>query len=295
MEAAFLYTGQGWQYPGMLRDVPDSAEKRLRFEEAGDVLGRRITDLDAAETMDSNENVQLCIFLAETVLTAAARERCGCLVTSGHSIGSFAAAVASGAVSFADALRLVEARGRTMEALFSAGYGMLAVHGLTHSLSDAVLAEFCAENPGAEVYAAARNEELQCVYSGRRGDLADFRGFMQKRYPVRCQLLRVKVPSHCVLMRPVSELLERLTGKMAWHALRTPYLANSTGDRVWRPEPVRRDLIDGVSRTVRWYDGVSMMQELGVERFVEISLDGTLTAIGRRCAPELQWLRLDQL
>ena len=73
MEAAFLYTGQGWQYPGMLRDVPDSAEKRLRFEEAGDVLGRRITDLDAAETMDSNENVQLCIFLAETVLTAAAR------------------------------------------------------------------------------------------------------------------------------------------------------------------------------------------------------------------------------
>ena len=93
----------------------------------------------------------------------------------------------------------------------------------------------------------------------------------------------------------VSELLERLTGKMAWHALRTPYLANSTGDRVWRPEPVRRDLIDGVSRTVRWYDGVSMMQELGVERFVEISLDGTLTAIGRRCAPELQWLRLDHL
>ena len=291
MRAAFLYTGQGWQHPGMLHELPECEEKDQYFKMASEVLGRNIEELDSRENLCSNEFVQLCIFLYETVLTKRALQLCECEMVSGHSIGSFAAAVISGTICFEQALELVQTRGRKMEEGYGSGYGMMAVQGLTHGLGAKVLENFKISDPGAVVYLAALNEELQCVFSGKQDDLQQFRECIHQNYPVKSQFIKVKVPSHCPLMHPVAELLETMTEKVDWKFVKIPYLSNSTADRVWRSGQIRLDLIHGVERPVKWYEGITMMKELGVEYFVEISGAGTLTDIGRRSYPELCWHR----
>ncbi len=295
MKAAFLYTGQGWQHPGMLHEIPECEEKDQYFEMASELLGRNVEELDSEENLCSNEYVQLCIFLYETILTQRAMQLCECEMVSGHSIGSFAAAVVSGAIDFEQALYLVQARGRKMEEGYGSGYGMMAVQGLTHSLSAKVLESFKLRDPEAVVYLAALNEELQCVFSGKLDDLQQFQMYIHQSYPVKSQFIRVKVPSHCILMHPVAELLEQMTETVDWKSVKIPYLANSTADRVWRAGQIRLDLIHGVERPVKWYEGITMMKELGVEQFVEISGTGTLMEIGRKNYPELYWYRWNEL
>lgn len=275
----------------MLHELPECEEKYQYFKLAGEVLGRSVEELDSMENLRSNESVQLCIFLYETVLTKLAMQTCDCEMLSGHSIGSFAAAVTSGSICFEQALELVQARGRKMEEGYGSGYGMMAVQGLTHGLAAKVLGDFKNDHPEVIVYPAALNEELQTVFSGKLEDLRQFREAIHQNYPVKSQFIKVKVPSHCILMHPIAELLETMTEKMEWKSVKIPYLANSTADRVWRSEQICLDLIHGVERPVKWYEGITMMKELGAEQFVEISGAGTLMEIGRRSYPELCWQR----
>ena len=135
MKAAFLYTGQGFQYKHMLRELPDCESTRRILKEAQEILNCDIRELDTEEGIRSNENTQICIFLCERIWSELVRERWDCQIVSGHSIGSFSAAVEAGALDFEQALRLVQIRGRHMEHLFPEGYGMMAVEGISPNLA----------------------------------------------------------------------------------------------------------------------------------------------------------------
>lgn len=290
MKAAFLYTGQGFQYKHMLRELPDCESTRRILKEAQEILNCDIRKLDTEEGIRSNENTQICIFLCERIWSEWIRERWDCQIVSGHSIGSFSAAVEAGALDFEQALRLVQIRGRHMERLFPEGYGMMAVEGMTSGLMEQVLGSFTSQESGRAVFLAAVNGQTQCVISGDRDSLNRLNAYIHKDYPARTHLLSVKVPSHSPLMEPVEKRLAESCQGIYWKKAGLPYLSNSRGRRVWNSQQMKEDLIQGVSRTVRWYEGVSLMKELGIERFIEIGPARVLTEIGRKNAPELCWL-----
>ena len=153
-----------------------------------------------------------------------------------------------------------------------------------------VLARFTAQESGGAAFLAAVNRQTQCVISGDSPSLNRLKAYIHKDYPVKTQLLSVKVPSHSPLMEPVEQRLAESCREIPWKKALLPYLSNSRGRRVWNSQQMREDLIQGVSHTVRWYEGISLMKELGIERFIEISPARVLTEIGRKNAPELCWL-----
>lgn len=290
MKIAFLYTGQGFQKPGMIHELPDCFYTKKYLKAAEEILGRRIDMLDASSAISSNENTQICIYLCESVWSRILKEKWQCDIVSGHSIGSFAAAVESGVLNFEKGLQLVSLRGRYMEQLFSSGYGMTAISGLTESQVKRVLMTFYDKNPEAVVFLATVNEETQCTVSGRLDWLNEFKQYVQKDYPVKLIPLQVKVPSHCSLMDPVTKILEDECDRLDFGEMRVPYICNSRGRRAWKASDVKKDLIEGVSRTVRWYDGITLMKEIGIDTFIEVGTAHTLTDIGRMTYPELRWI-----
>lgn len=290
MKTAFIFTGQGFQRPGMLHDLPDCGEKDRCLKTAEEILGRPAEELDLPESLKSNENTQICIYICETVLSRMLQEIRPCDMVSGHSIGSFAAAVQSGVLRYEDGLRMVSRRGKYMGELFPSGYGMKAVKGLTRGFMERLLDGFRTLHPDAEVFLATVNEELQCTVSGRTDWLEQFESYLHQSFPAKVIPLHVHVPSHCPLMHPVTVQLREESSRISWGRMEIPYLCNSRARRAWKTDDVRKDLEEGAEKVVRWYDGITLMKELGIETFIEASPVHTLTNIGRRSWPRLQWL-----
>lgn len=292
-KTAFIFTGQGFEKSGMLHQLPNTGDTHRKLRQASEILREPWEQMDTAEALRSNRYTQLCIYICQCIWSDFLKAHLNFEFVSGHSVGSFAAAVAGGVLKYEDGLMLVEARGAMMERMFSSGYGMMAVAGISADLMGDILEGFRAERPEACVYLATINEDRQCVLSGSRQDLERTAFFIHERYPARVTWLRVKVPSHCPLMNPVSEKLKTLCGGLSWTQPDKICIVNSTARRAWNAHQVRADLEEGVCRPVRWYDGITLMEELGVETFVEMGTAHTLTEIGKRSYGNLKWMRGD--
>lgn len=275
----------------MLRQMAGSADADRYFEEASDLLHVDVLTLDTAEALTHNANVQICIYLREMICAGRLLERESCEMVSGHSVGSFAAAGTAGVFSFREGLALVAGRGQKMQELFPGGYGMMACSGLTASRASGLADSFFRES-GIRVWPAVVNEPLQTVFSGAAADLKAFGLRVKEQFPAELTYLRVYVPSHCALMDPVSEYLKEQVNRMT---LLTPscwYLSNYEARRTKQIGRIADDFVYGVSHPVRWYDGITLMRECGVERFIEVG-GRALTGIGRNCFPECSWMTMD--
>lgn len=289
MKAAYIYTGQGFQYSGMLHELPDCISKYNIFQKVSELLHTDVLELDTETKLVNNENSQICIFVSELVWSEIVSNKIECQIVSGHSVGSFAAAVMAGTLSVEDAFLMVRKRGQMMEKFFSQGYGMMVVNGLTQNCSEELLDLFRKKTGNQRVYHATMNQSLQMVYSGWLEDLKAFKKFVQSVFPVEIRFIKVKVPSHCVLMRQITIELEKLADKFVWNDPSIPYMANTMAKRVWNAELIRQDLVTGAQYPVRWYEGISLMKEYGIENFVEVSSAETLCHIGSSEYPELNW------
>jgi malonate decarboxylase epsilon subunit len=132
MSVAFLFAGQGSQYPGMLHGLPDHPVVHVAIRRATEVLGGDALDLDTPEALNSTVAVQLALLIAGTATarTLIAEGEHADFV-AGHSAGAFAAAVIiAGTLTFEDAMHLVDLRARSMQAAYPHGYGMCVLIGL---------------------------------------------------------------------------------------------------------------------------------------------------------------------
>ena len=292
-KTAFIFTGQGFEKCGMLHQLPNTEAAGKKLRQASQVLGESWEQMDTARALQSNRYTQLCIYIFQCVWSDFLKQYCSFEFVSGHSVGSFAAAVTGGVLKYEDGLRLVEARGAMMEQMFFSGYGMMAVSGISAGLMEDILEAFRAEIPEVCVYLATINEDRQCVLSGSRQDLERIAFFIHKKYPAKVVWLNVKVPSHCLLMNPVAEKLKILCGGISWARPNKIYIMNSTARSAGNADQIRRDLEEGVCRPVRWYDGITLMKELGVETFVEVGPTHILTEIGKRSYGDLKWMSGD--
>jgi malonate decarboxylase epsilon subunit len=285
MSVAFLFPGQGSQRPGMLHDLPDHPVARDMISQATEVLGCDVLDLDASEALGSTVAVQLALLVVGATAARILVEEGGeADFVAGHSVGAFAAAAATGALAYPDALRLVDLRARAMQEAYPRGYGMGVLVGLDERTVSRLATE--AGTPEAPVHAANVNAPLQVCVAGADEALERVLDLARERGARCARRLAVPTPSHTPLMAPVATELERALAEVPMNPPTVPYLSNVGGRALRDPEEIRDDLARSVERPVRWHDATTLLFELGVRLFVELPPGRVLTDLAAAAFPE---------
>jgi malonate decarboxylase epsilon subunit len=284
MSTAFLFPGQGSQRPGMLSQLPSHRAIVDILEQASDGLQRDVRSMDTVEAFSSTINVQLSLFIAG-IATAMALESEGVKpeLVAGHSIGAFAAAVIAGALGFKDALQLVKLRAEMMEQAFPNGYGMGVVLGLDERRLAAVIEE--AYTDATPVYIANMNAPRQFTVTGNVMGLERVLAGACKAGARKVQLLPVRVPSHCELLKPVALRLQEALDKVVMKDASALYITNVNARALRSATTIRSDLHLSLSKPVRWYDATTICYELGVRLFVEMPPGRVLTDLAEAAFP----------
>lgn len=199
---------------------------------------------------------------------------------AGHSLGEYSALAAAGALSVADAARLLRIRGSAMQQAVPVGEGaMAALLGLDYEQAVAVAAEAARD----EVCEAANdNAPGQVVVSGSRAAVERAIEIAKEKGAMKAVLLPVSAPFHCRLMAPAAEAMAKALSEATVHAPVVPLVANVRATPVEDPAEIVRLLVEQVTGTVRWRESVTYMAGACVNRMVEVGAGKVLCGLVRR-------------
>ena len=268
MSIAYLFPGQGAQTSGFLHRLPEHPAVKSTVEEAAAVLDMDVMSLDSAAALASTVAVQISLLIAGVaVMRALAHEGLEVDAAAGLSVGAFGAAVACGALRFADALPLVKLRGECMEQAYPRGYGMASIIGLDEHQVAAIVERV--GGASAQLYIANINAPTQIVVSGADSALDAAVEIARRSGARRAERMAVTVPSHSRLLDAVSRRLAAAMVAVEMHDPQRPYVSNRRARVVRDAQGVRDDLIHNVAYAVRWHDTVTLLYELDVRLFIE--------------------------
>ena len=280
---AFVFPGQGAQFPGMGKDLYETSDiAKQMFEKANEVLGFRITDImfeGSAEELKQTRVTQPAVFL-HSVITALCmgEEFCPDMV-GGHSLGEFSALVAAGALRFEDGLRLVYARAMAMQKCCEAVSGtMAAVIGLPDETVEKVCAEI-RESGNGVVVPANYNCPGQLVVSGEVQSVDEACVRLKEAGARRALPLPVGGAFHSPLMQPAKEELASAIENTEFHTPICPVFQNVDGQAHTDASEIKRNLIAQLTASVLWTKEVQNMLEAGAEEFVECGPGKALTGM----------------
>jgi malonate decarboxylase epsilon subunit len=278
---ALLCPGQGAQHPGLLRTAAQLSGGAELLAEARDVLRLDVLSEDGYPALDRTDVVQRNTFLA-SVASAHALEAAGLRISAvaGHSIGAFAAAVFARVLTFSDALRLVDVRGRSMAAAFGSGYAMGAVTGLNERTVAAIVLE------ARDVFIAAENAPDQITIAGTLAGVERALEEARLRGARTARRLEVTVPSHTPFMLPIRDLLRDAVCEVRLSRPIVPYAANGDGRAKFEASDVATDLVESVAAPVRWFESTQMLYERGARVFVEALPGDTLATLAATAFPD---------
>ena len=283
---AYIFPGQGSQYPGMGRELAEKyRDAREVFEEADDALGFSISRIcfeGSAEELQLTENTQPAI-LATSIATLRAIESEGFPApdfVAGHSLGEYSALVAAEAISLADAVRVVRLRGRFMQEATPVGSGaMAAVMGADLG----TVTEACSEAAQGDVCSPANiNSPNQIVIAGSARAVDRAIAILKERWNKRAIKLPVSAPFHCALMRPAQERLAAELEKIEFNDLGLPLITNVDGIAIRLGVEARHALVRQVSSPVRWLESMQLMIREGVGTFIEVGPGKVLCGLVRQ-------------
>ncbi len=285
-KVAFLFPGQGSQFVGMGRDLPEAfPEARRVFERVDEICQKPISRLCFEGPMET-------LTLTENLQPAIAAVSLGCLevlkasgiqptVSAGHSLGEFAALASSEAISSDDALRLVQKRGELMhrEALANPG-AMAAVVGLDLQAVE----EIVALAKGDEVLAVANhNTADQVVITGQEGAVSRAAQLLKGRGG-KVIPLKVSGAWHSPLMGGAVEEFRGFMDRVHFLTSKSPILLNATVETASDPEHIKDIMARQLTSPVRWYEIVRKMLSQGFTTFVEIGPKRVLTGLLKKIA-----------
>jgi len=287
VSSLFAFPGQGAQQAGMLHRLPEGSTALL--EEASDSLGEQVLALDSQAALQSTRAVQLCLLLAGVAWARWLMQRSPAPdYVAGLSIGAYPAAVAAGALGFADAVQLVALRGELMQRAYPQGYGMTAVSGLDLASVERLLAEV-----GGEVYLANLNSDNQIVIAGSDTAMAEVAAKARSLGQGVARRLAVSVPSHCRLLDgPAAELAEAFAN-VALRRPRITYLSGSSARPIFDPQRLRDDLAGNMARLVDWRATLRTAYERGVRLHLEIPPGSVLSGLARPVFEQGRVLAID--
>lgn len=282
---AFVFPGQGSQYPGMGREIAEAfPAARAVFDEADRVLGFSLSDLcfnGSEEALKLTENTQPAI-LTVSVAMQRVLEQKGIRpdFVAGHSLGEYSALVVAGAIAFADAVRLVRLRGRYMQEAVPPGEGAMAA---ILGLRPGQVAEICRKAGDGQIVGPANlNSPEQTVISGSAAAVKRAVEQASASGAKRAVMLAVSAPFHSELMRPAQQRLEDDLRKIQFGPLRIPLVTNVDASVITNGEEARSALVRQVTLPVRWEDSMRELMEEGVTTFVEVGPGRVLSGLLRQ-------------
>lgn len=310
---AFLFPGQGSQTVGMGADVFEASPAARRvFTEVDEALGFSLSQLCFAgpdETLRETINAQPAIVTVSLALLAALQETLSAQApttsfswttpltpafTAGHSVGEYAALVASGSLALADAARLVRERGRLMHHEGTVCPGSMAA---VIAMAETTLQEICAEvsaqasaqksstHPGeGQVAIANYNAPGQIVISGELKALNLAMELAKARGAKKVMPLAVSGAFHSPVMQPAATGLAQAISKTTVNDARIPLIGNIQATALTSASDIRVELAQQIASSVQWIHSVEYLVSEGVTTFIEIGPGQALTGMVKRIA-----------
>jgi len=278
---AYIFPGQGAQFPGMAKEYWDTAETRTLFELANQEIGFSLTDImfsGTEEQLKQTNVTQPAIFLHSVVKAHALKDEFKPEMVAGHSLGEFSALVAAGALSFIEGLKLVIIRADAMQrACELQASTMAAVLGLEDSLVE----EICGSIPEV-VVPANYNCPGQLVISGSIEGVNIACEKLLAAGAKRAILLNVGGAFHSPLMEPAKKELMVAIMAASFREPVCPVFQNFDAFPHTSPDEIRKNLIDQLTGPVRWSQSVQAMIEAGATSFTEVGPGNVLQGLVKK-------------
>ncbi len=294
---AAVFPGQGSQHVGMGQFLYDNfSEARDLFTQASDLLSvdfKKLCFSGPESELALTENTQPALLL----VSVAAHQVLQSLrplsfkAAAGHSVGEYAACVVAGAISFADALRAVRLRGRAMQSAVPVGEGgMVAILGLSDEQVESLCQWVESASGFSPLNPANFNSPGQVVVSGRQQAIdwllkQDLQPYFPGVKRAKLIPLKVSAPFHCAMMMPAEEKMAGILEKIEFSDGRFPVVQNVHAQPTIRAVELRANLVQQISRPVRWVECVSALPALGVSQCIELGpgrvLSGLIKKIDR--------------
>lgn len=294
MKKAYVFPGQGSQFPGMAKALYEgNAKGKELLEKANDILGFRITDIMFEGTPDdlkATRVTQPAIFLHSVVL-AKCYEGFRPDMVAGHSLGEFSALAAAEAISFEDALRLVYIRATQMQLCCEKVPGTMAA---IVGLSDEKVEEICASCEGL-VIPANYNCGGQVVISGEKTAVEQACEKAKAEGAKRALPLAVSGAFHSPLMEPARVELGKAIEETKIVEPICPIYQNVTAQAVTDPETIKKNLLAQLTSPVRWTQSVRNMLADGADYFMEIGPGTVLQGLVKRISAGTEGITIEGL
>lgn len=296
MSIAFLFPGQGSQYVGMGKSLLELEAARRTFQEADRILGWDLSTLcfEGPEAqLNQTEYTQPALLVASVAVWRCMGEPIGrAAYVAGHSLGEYTALVASGALSFSDAVPLVHRRGRFMQEAVPPGQGgMAAIVGLSRGAVEEICRKASADS--GRVTAANYNGPDQIVIAGeteavKRGVAFALEGGAKRAIP-----LAVSVPSHSPMMKEACIRLGAELEKVAGGPPKVPLINNLLARPIRSWPEAKNGLVDQLSSPLLWEETIQRMREDGVDLFIEVGPGRVLSGLAKRIDRKLEVMNVE--
>ena len=285
---AYVFPGQGSQFPGMGKDLYDAdSNARIWFEHANDLLGFNLTQVmfnGSEDDLKRTDVTQPAIFLHSVVKAKAMGDGFRPDMVAGHSLGELSALVAAGAMEFADGLKLVAARANAMQKACEAEPGTMAA---ILGLDDAVVEEVCASIPGV-VVPANYNCPGQLVISGALDAVNAACEKLKEAGAKRALVLPVGGAFHSPLMEPARAELATAIEYTPIVDPRCPVYQNVDARPHTDPARIKANLIQQLTAPVRWTQTMQRMLADGANKVVEVGPGKVLQGLFKKVDRELE-------
>lgn len=286
MKHAYIFPGQGAQFPGMGKNLYESnATAKELFEKANEILGFRISDImfsGTEEELKQTKVTQPAVFL-HSVIVYLTHPDLKPDMTAGHSLGEFSALVAAGALSFEDGLKLVAKRAAAMQKACEMNPSTMAA---ILGLEDAKVEEICAGITDEVVVPANYNCPGQLVISGSIAGIDKACELMKAAGAKRALVLQVGGAFHSPLMEPARQELQEAIENTEFKTPVCPVYQNVDARPYTDPEQIKANLINQLTSPVRWTQSVEHMVADGAGTFTECGPGNVLQGLVKKIHKE---------